>query len=121
MQQAAKKIAELPDYVKKASLEVQTAYEFALTHPEALKTIPCYCGCSSWGHKSILECYVKPSSTDANIDFEEHGSYCGICLAIALDVKRMTEAGKSPEEIRAYIVSMYSSYDPNLGTAQPAN
>lgn len=62
----------LPDYVQKASLQVQEAYRFALANPEVLTRIPCYCGCNAQGHMNNLDCYVRPNSGG---EFEIHGAY----------------------------------------------
>lgn len=124
LDQSTKKAAmavQMPDYVMNASAEVQTAYQYALTNPEALETVPCYCGCSRMGHQSNLACYVQPTSTDEAVVFDNHAAFCGVCIDITLDVKRMTEEGKSPKEIRAYVDVTYSSFGPPTDTKMPTD
>lgn len=50
---------ELPEYVTNAKEEVKAAYILASDYPEALASVPCYCGCYEQdGHKSNLDCFV---------------------------------------------------------------
>lgn len=50
---------ELPDYVQNAKAEVKEAYIMAAQYPEALASVPCYCGCYEIdGHISNLDCFV---------------------------------------------------------------
>lgn len=50
---------ELPDFVQNAKAEVQEAYIMAATYPQALASVPCYCGCYEQdGHISNLDCFV---------------------------------------------------------------
>jgi hypothetical protein len=44
--------------------EVRAMYAFAARHPEVLRYAPCYCGCESLGHKSVLDCFIM--GRDAN-------------------------------------------------------
>ncbi len=103
----------LPDMVKSAPASVRTAYQFALAHPDALRNVPCYCGCGSIGHHSNLACYVKDTNHDGKIVFDSHALGCSICVDIALDVMKMTEQGKPADQIREQIVSTYGSFGPS--------
>ncbi len=50
---------ELPDYVTSAKAEVKEAYIMAAQYPQALASVPCYCGCYEQdGHISNLDCFV---------------------------------------------------------------
>jgi hypothetical protein len=50
----------LPDYVLKSSEKVQETYVMAAQYPEALASVPCYCGCyAEDGHISNLDCFVE--------------------------------------------------------------
>lgn len=50
---------ELPEYVANAKEEVRAAYIMAADYPEALASVPCYCGCYEQdGHISNLDCFV---------------------------------------------------------------
>ncbi len=62
-----------PGYV---TAEVQDAYAFALSHPDVLKYIPCYCGCGRNGaHAHTLDCFVEGVEADGSIRFEDHASF----------------------------------------------
>jgi predicted small secreted protein len=102
----------LPDEVQAAPQRVREAYQFAVAHPDALKNVPCYCGCGAMGHTSNLSCYVKDRGADGKITFETHALGCSLCVDIAQDVMRMTGEHKSPQDIRASIVAAYSKYGP---------
>jgi uncharacterized protein with PCYCGC motif len=60
----------LPADVAKAPDEVREAYRFAIANRDTLRYIPCYCGCGSEGHTSNASCYVKDTSTAANLIFD---------------------------------------------------
>lgn len=110
---------ELPDYVKHASHTVQTAYRYAVEHPEMLDHQPCYCGCGSMGHIHNLHCYVKEIKHDGTVIFDNHAAGCGICIDITLDVMRLSAEGKSQLEIRRYVDAKYSPFGPSTDTPLP--
>ena len=114
-------MGDMPDFVQNAPLTVQEAYQFAVTNPHALETVPCYCGCGNMGHKSNLNCYIKDTSADGKIIFDNHAAYCGVCVDITKDVKRLQQQGKSPREIRAYVDAQYSSFGPSTNTVMPVD
>jgi len=88
-------MADMPGFVKSAPPTVQQAYQFAVTNPHALETVPCYCGCGKMGHKSNLKCFIKDASADGKIAFDDHAANCGICVDIAQDVMRLRQQGNS--------------------------
>jgi hypothetical protein len=102
----------LPKQMQDAPTAVRTAYQFAVANPDALKNVPCYCGCGAIGHTSNLSCYVKGFGADGKPTFDDHALGCSICVDIAQDVMKMTEEGKSPTDIRAQIVSSFSKFGP---------
>ncbi len=102
----------LPEHVQKAPARVRTAYQFAVAHPDALENVPCYCGCGSIGHHSNLACYIKNVDQDGKVTYDDHALGCSICVDIATDVMKMTEQGKSPQEIHTKIVDVYSAFGP---------
>jgi hypothetical protein len=54
--------------------------------------------------------------------FDQHASYCDICVDITQDVMRLKRAGHSIEEIHDKIVTTYSKYGPpTLDEAAAAN
>lgn len=99
----------LPKYAQR-NPEIQAAYEYALEKPELLKQIPCYCGCSRFGHKNVEDCFVKKFKEDGRVVFEEHGANCGICYLTVLDSRTLLNEGKTLEEVRGFINEKYSRY-----------
>jgi hypothetical protein len=106
---------KIPNYAQRTK-EVKLAYEFALSNPEVLTKIPCYCGCVRLGHQSVEDCFIKEFKKDGKIVFEKHGAYCGMCYYIVLDVKELSQQRKSVPEIRQFIIDKYSKYG-----GQPTN
>jgi hypothetical protein len=105
-------VSALPVQMQEAPVAVRTAYQFAVANPDALKNVPCYCGCGAIGHKSNLACYIKAFGADEKPVFDDHAMGCSICVDIATDVMKMTGERKSPAEIRQQIVSNYSQFGP---------
>ena len=102
----------LPAKMQSAPTRVREAYQFAIANPDALKNVPCYCGCGANGHTSNYSCYVKQSKGDGTYIFDEHALGCSVCVDITQDVMRYSRAGKSPGDIHAAIVSTYSQFGP---------
>jgi hypothetical protein len=98
---------------QQAPTVVQEAYRFAAANPDALKNVPCYCGCGAAGHTSNYSCYFKGVKPSGEILFDQHALGCGICVDIAQDVIKMTRAGKSPQEMRAAIDQTYAKFGPS--------
>ena len=99
-----------------APQRVREAYEFAVTNPDAVKNVPCYCGCVSMGHKSNYSCYIKDHNPDGTVVFDHHAIGCQICIDITQDVMRLTRSKKSATDIRSYIVEKYADRGPGTGT-----
>ncbi len=105
--------------MQKAPTTVSAAYRFAVANPDALKNVPCFCGCVSAGHTSNYSCYVQQVKSDGTVVFDPHALGCSLCVDISQDVMQMTKDGKSPKEIRAAIDKTYSQYGPsNMPVAQ---
>lgn len=104
--------SSLPKQIQDAPAAVRTAYQFAVANPDALKNVPCYCGCGAIGHKSNLACYIQEFSADGKPVFDDHAMGCSICVDIATDVMQMTGEGQSPAAIRQQIVATYSKFGP---------
>jgi hypothetical protein len=102
----------LPMQMQSAPTRVREAYQFAMANPDALKNVPCYCGCGAIGHTSNYACYIKQAKTDGSFVFDDHALGCSVCVDIAQDVMRMMRDGKSPPEIRTAIVATYSQFGP---------
>lgn len=116
---ASMAMADMPDFIQNAAPAAQESYQFAVSNPHALETVPCYCGCSRLAHKSNLDCYIKSISSDGTPAFDNHAAFCGICVDITQDVMRLQKEGKSASEIRAYIDAQYASAGPTTDTRMP--
>src|SRR5580765_7755792 len=52
---------------------MRATYEFAARHPEVMHYVPCFCGCSTRGHKDNHDCFVSARSADGKVrDWEQH-------------------------------------------------
>jgi uncharacterized protein with PCYCGC motif len=111
----------MPDFVQGAPTRVKDAYRYALSHPDDLAAMPCYCGCDGMGHTSNLSCFISGYSKEGTPIYEPHASGCGICVDIAQDVMRLRSEGKSLKDIRATIDATYSSFGPGTDTPLPSN
>jgi hypothetical protein len=110
----------LPEYVMAEGDQVAMAYQFALDRPDVMMWIPCYCGCGGHsGHKNARDCFVKPTSSSGDIQFDDHGSACNVCVDIALRAREMTLAGRPLREIRAAVDQEFSDIGPGTDTPLP--
>lgn len=101
-------MSDMPTKMQNAPTRVREAYQFAIVNPDALKNVPCYCGCGGIGHTSNYSCYYN----EAKKTFDEHALGCSLCVDITQDVMKLTRDGKSPPEIRAAIVASYNQFGP---------
>jgi hypothetical protein len=115
---AAAAWASRPDFVK-ADASTEAAYSFALNHPGVIEWMPCYCGCVKLDHRSNLDCYLKPPTAGKATEFEQHASFCGICVQTTLLAQQMSEQGKSLHEIRQAVDQQFGGSVPGTNTAQP--
>jgi hypothetical protein len=110
----------LPAYVMAAGDQTALAYEFALDRPDVMLWMPCYCGCGGHsGHKNARDCFVKSSSSPGNVQFDEHGSTCDVCVNIALRAREMTLAGRPLTEIRVAVDQEFGDIGPGTDTPLP--
>lgn len=105
-------VSALPHDMQTAPTRVREAYQFAVANPDALKNVPCYCGCGAIGHTSNYSCYIKSAQSDGTPVFDQHALGCSLCVDITQDVMRLSREGKSPGDIHAFIVSTYSKFGP---------
>lgn len=102
------------------SAKTEEAYAFALRHPEIVQWMPCYCGCAGMGHGSNLDCYFQHGQIGPTAAFEEHASYCDICVDITLTTKQLYGQGTSLRQIRQIVEQQYGgSGAPGTQTALP--
>ena len=96
-----------PDYVKALPAEGQAAYAFALARPDVLQWLPCYCGCAGIPHRSNLDCYFQRREIKGTFTYEEHASFCDICVRIANTASDMLRQGSTMTQIRAAVDATY--------------
>jgi hypothetical protein len=106
--------AARPDYVR-ADPVTEAAYHYAVTHPHIVAWMPCYCGCGGMGHQSNLDCYLRPGQAT----FEEHASYCDVCVQITLKTRDLANQGKTLREIRTIVDQTWGGSIPGTPTALP--
>jgi len=113
---------KLPAFLDDQPDAVKLAYQIAGTLDDTLQWIPCYCGCGdSAGHKSNLNCFVHEIRDDGSVEWDDHGTRCGVCVQIAVETAQMKQQGKSNLEIREYIDGKYQSgYANPTDTPMPA-
>ena len=76
---------------------VNAVYAQAAEIAAILDGLYCYCDCSRHsGHRSLLSCFET-----------DHGAACDVCLTEATVAHRMTEDGRSLDEIRDAIDEFY--------------
>lgn len=106
-------VSALPAEMQSAPTTVREAYQFAVANPDALKNVPCYCGCGAMGHTSNYSCFVKSAGTDGKVVFEKHALGCSLCVDIAQEVIKLSQEGKSPGQIHDQVVATFSQYGPS--------
>ncbi len=101
---------KLPSYAYTNPITLK-AYKYATQHPEILEQIPCYCGCGSHGseasdykpHRFLRDCYIND-----NMKYDEHASFCDVCIGEATKVQDYLAQGKTLKEARDLIDQEYS-------------
>lgn len=94
---------KLPSYAYTSPVTLK-AYKYATEHPDLLEQIPCYCGCGGHsGHRFLRDCYIHDDWT-----YDEHASFCDVCVGEAIKVQEYLASGKTLKEARALIDDEYS-------------
>lgn len=102
---------ETPWYVTDGPEEVRLSYAFAVERPDALRHIPCYCGCGRQdGHGSVLDCFVAGRDLFGRPSYASHGVGCSVCVAVVGQVRTHLAAGKTIAQARAEIDRFFSPY-----------
>jgi len=101
---SAREVPHLPDYAH-VSQRTKAGYVAALEIPETFSKVPCYCSCGAVGHRSLRDCFL-----DGEGGFEEHASFCDICVSEALDVYTWQKQGVPLSEIRQRIDEKYQRF-----------
>ena len=110
--------AARPAYVRQNGA-TEEAYAYAMSNPQVISWMPCYCGCGGMGHRSNLDCYLKPGTPGTGTVFEEHASYCDICVKTTLLAKKMFAEGSSLRDIRAAVDQTFGGSVPGTPTDLP--
>ncbi len=108
-----------PDYVQALPAAWQEAYAFALARPDVLQWLPCYCGCVAMDHRSNLDCFFQHREAGGRIVFEEHASYCDICVEIANTASAMLRDGSTMSQVRASVDATFGATAPGTDTPLP--
>lgn len=92
--------ANVMQYTRYARIpRIEKIYREAAQVPEALDGIYCYCHCiENMGHYSLLTCFES-----------DHASGCDVCLSEGDMVYRMTQQGRSLDQIRQAIDRTFST------------
>lgn len=99
--------AARPGYVRDLHAEGQAAYAFALARPDVLQWLPCYCGCTGIPHRSNLDCYFVRREVKGTFAYEEHASFCDICIKTANMASEMLAKGSTMTQVRAAVDSTF--------------
>jgi hypothetical protein len=110
-----------PAFVTTADARTQEAYAYAIARPDVTDWMPCYCGCVAMDHRNNTDCYLKPRENGMPVDFDEHASYCGVCVDITLLSKSMIGEGRSLPEIRAAVDAQFGGIAAGTDTPLPAD
>jgi len=108
-----------PDYVKVLPAAWQEAYAYALARPDVLQWLPCYCGCVAMDHRSNLDCFFQRREVAGNFSYEEHASYCDVCIETANLASSMLLDGSSIVQVRAAVDDMFGDLAPGTDTPLP--
>lgn len=94
---------------------MRATYLFALSDGAVLEALPCYCGCVDLRHTSLRSCFVSDAG-----GFDSHAAGCDVCVAEALDARRLRAERRSLTEIRRHIDERYGSGGRGTITPPPA-
>jgi Protein of unknown function with PCYCGC motif len=108
-----------PEYVKALPAAWQEAYAYALARPDVLQWLPCYCGCVAMDHRSNLDCFFQRREVAGTFDYEEHASYCDICVQTANLASAMLRDGSTIVQIRAAVDDQFGGRAPGTNTPLP--
>ena len=90
--------AVIPAQRYNSDQRIARVYAMAARVPNVLDGLYCHCECSKHAnHRSLLTCFES-----------DHGAMCDICLGEAEMAFKMTQDGKSLEEIRSAIDARFA-------------
>jgi hypothetical protein len=108
-----------PDYVKTLPDAWQSAYAYALARPDVLQWLPCYCGCVGMDHRSNLDCFFQRREVEGFYAYEEHASYCDICVETANLAQQLLSEGKTIIQVRAAVDARFGGTAPGQDIPLP--
>jgi len=108
-----------PAYVTALPPEWQAAYAYALARPDVLQWLPCYCGCVAMDHRSNLDCFFRGREVAGSFTYEEHASYCDVCVDTANLASRMLQSGSDIGAVRAAVDATFGDLAPGTDTPMP--
>ena len=122
LQEVTASAMTLPSFLDDKPEDMRLVYQVAGTATDILDYMPCYCGCGeSIGHGSNTNCFVDEIREDGSVVWDDHGTRCLVCLEIAIQSVKMTQEGKSLQEVRDFIDDMYKEgYAEPTDTPMPA-
>lgn len=118
-EQIASTWAARPAYVAELPAASQAAYAYALARPDVLQWLPCYCGCVAMDHRSNLDCFFRGREVPGSFAFEEHASYCDVCVDTANLASRMLHDGSTIGQVRAAVDATFGDLAPGTNTPLP--
>jgi len=98
--------SNFPRYVYNSEKSL-LAYRIAITIPDALKAVPCTCGCTVIGHTSSKDCFINDNGS-----YSPHASNCDICQDIAIDAFKLYKRGYSITKIQNILHKKYGTNNP---------
>ncbi|MEW6225047.1 MAG: PCYCGC motif-containing (lipo)protein [Chloroflexota bacterium] len=108
-----------PDYVAALPDAWQAAYAYALARPDVLQWLPCYCGCVGMGHRSNLDCFFQRREVEGFYAYEEHASYCDICVETANLAQQLLREGSTIVAVRAAVDARFGGTAPGQDIPLP--
>ena len=108
-----------PDYVTALPGDWQAAYAYALARPDVLQWLPCHCGCMAIDHRSNLDCFFQRREVSGSYVYEEHASYCDVCVKTANLAQRMLQDGSTMIQVRAAVDTTFGGVGPGTDTPLP--
>ncbi|MCG7410325.1 PCYCGC domain-containing protein [Paenibacillus sp. ACRRX] len=108
LRQWTSSVNESPSFLKDGEEELRLVYKLAAENAQLLQWMPCYCGCGdSSNHRSNLDCFVHERLEDGSIQWDDHGTRCGVCLQIAVEAVKLEQEGNSLDAVRKIIDDKY--------------
>ncbi|WP_051287095.1 PCYCGC motif-containing (lipo)protein [Paenibacillus taiwanensis] len=108
LRQCTSSVNELPPFLDNGEEELRLVYKLAAENEHLLQWMPCYCGCGdSANHRSNLDCFVHERLEDGSVQWDDHGTRCGVCQRIAVEAVKLQQEGKSLDAVRKVIDDKY--------------